>query len=96
MYGHHITEMVEALFRAGVVTDTPAAQQVLGDFWKDKIALVWTTDDVYCVVNKPISEEQAIEILEQVQDDHNAEYGVSWDSIRDAAQEVLVDDEEES
>jgi hypothetical protein len=55
----------------------------------DSIALIWTIHDVLLMSedeegNETITEDAAREILQQLYEDHNANYGISWDTIYQA------------
>lgn len=71
MYYHYIQAMTSSLVEAGLVQDSQAAENVLSAYWKDKVAVVWTTDDVHGIQEdfdpetekSSLSDEQAQEIL---------------------------------
>ena len=46
---HHTQEMVRSLVEAGLVQNSQAAESVLSQYWTDKVAVVWTTEDVHTV-----------------------------------------------
>ena len=50
------------------------------------IAAIWHTDDVKGI-RPHLTDDQAWEVLEQVGDKHDAEYGISWTTL-----EVTADD----
>jgi hypothetical protein len=50
------------------------------------IAVIWCTDDVRGV-RPHLTEEQAWEVLQQVEDIHDAEFGISWTTL-----EIVTDD----
>ena len=50
-----------------------------------KITITWHTDDVFAVAkeeNINITEQQAIEILQNIKHQHDASIGINWDVIR--------------
>ncbi len=50
-----------------------------------EITITWTTDDVFTVAkeeNINITEQQAIEILQNIKRQHDASIGINWDVIR--------------
>ena len=54
----------------------------------DSIAIIWSIDDV--IQERPhLTHEQAMEVLEEVSDRHDANYGVSWDTLRDTADSMF-------
>jgi nicotinamide mononucleotide adenylyltransferase len=60
---------------------------VLASHWVDKIAIVWTTADVRETVSQALSDAEAAEVLQKVLRDADADDGVTWDSLQDAANE---------
>jgi len=91
MHTLHITSMVEDLLKDGVITprQKEAAQQSLEKYWKERIAITWTVDDILCARNPDEKENYWMDkgwaqtILGDLLDHHNAEYGVNWDTIKD-------------
>ena len=45
------------------------------------ITISWNIDDVHNVVNN-LSDEEAYEVLLAVKKHHNAEQGITWDTLR--------------
>ena len=97
MYDHHIQEMAVSLVEAGVATDKQQVESVLSQYWADKVAVVWTTDDVHSiqddfdedVCSSSLSEEQAESILHKTFDKHDANVGITWESLRFWSEEEL-------
>jgi len=49
-----------------------------------EIAIIWAVDDVND--SRPeLTDEQKMHVLEEVLDNHNAEWGVSWDTLSTTA-----------
>ena len=73
-----------------VVERTPRFFQELDP---DVCDVVWTTEDVMSHaelgMEKPITVEQAREVLRFLEDKHDAEYGINWYSIENAIEEVV-------
>ena len=66
------------------------AHQLLTDFWADRIALVWTTQDVHRAANEAktvLTEQQARTILRSLHDNYRAQYGLEWRDMSEAVQE---------
>jgi len=90
MYLHEIQDMRKFLLAKGVLVAgeewfVPAMQE----YWSDKIAIVWTTDDVHFAVNQhhqAVSEEVAQQALQSALDHHDAEYGVTWITLAGCAE----------
>uniref|UniRef100_A0A6M3L954 Uncharacterized protein n=1 Tax=viral metagenome TaxID=1070528 RepID=A0A6M3L954_9ZZZZ len=95
MYEHHIDEMTKAIMKRAINTfvlnSNPEIDQhireALFSYWHDKIAIVWTVEDVqeYARENHAdgikLTDDQAREILNDVFDNTSAEYGISWETI---------------
>lgn len=97
MYHHYVQEMAASLEEAGLVQDAQAAENVLSQCWANKVAVVWTTEDVHSIQKdfdpetekSSLSDEQAQEILLLVFDNHDCNNGISWESLRYWSQELL-------
>jgi hypothetical protein len=84
MYSHEINEMANELLKAGVVADADKAADVLRQYWGDKIALVWCVDDVKSIADSEgieVTDEEAMEVLLKLKNNHDASRGVCWDDI---------------
>lgn len=86
MYYHEIENQINALKDAGLLKekDKAKAMTVLKEAWKNKIAVVWTTEDVLHrakEIGKDITEEKAAEILYLALDKHDAEMGIAWETF---------------
>lgn len=63
------------------------AEQLLTDYWADKIALLWTTKDVHRAANETktvLTEQQARTILLTLHDDYRPQYGIEWADVTKA------------
>lgn len=86
MHDHHLVDMVDGLVKAGVVAeaDTEKAKAVFDEYWEDKIALTWTTEDVIELAKHHgiiVTEEQARYVLMTTFRRHDATIGVNWDVL---------------
>ena len=84
MYSYLIENQVKALNEAGLIQDTEAANKVLTEFWKDKIANVWSFEDVISRAEEngqEITKEQAIEVLQTILHKFDATVGINWTTI---------------
>jgi hypothetical protein len=57
-----------------------------------KMAIIWSGHDVIAVAEDMgvhLTEEQVLKVLEITLKGHDADYGVSWDSIRYSIEEVI-------
>ena len=93
---HHIQEMAKGLIEAGLAPDGQKVELVLAAYWADKVAVVWTIDDVHAVQEdfdedketSSLSEEQAQNILQKAFDKHDASEGITWESLRYWSEEI--------
>jgi hypothetical protein len=53
-----------------------------------RIAIIWCIEDVKHF-RPDLSDEQAWEVLEQVRDIHDAEWGISWTTLRTVADDLF-------
>ena len=87
MYDHHIEEMSVALVEAGVVNSdlSDKAISVLRSVWENKIAIVWSADDVIAQAKQngaTVDEDQACGILNDILNNHDCTLGVTWETIK--------------
>ncbi len=88
--------MVRSLVEAGLVQNSQAAEFVLSQYWVDKVAVVWTTDDVHSIQDdfdedtetSSLSEEQAQGILQRAFDKHDVNIGITWESLHFWSEEL--------
>jgi len=93
---HHIQDMALGLVEAGLATDQKQVELVLSQYWTDKVAVVWTIEDVHSVqddfdedvCSSSITEEQAESILQKAFDKHDASVGITWESLRYWSEEL--------
>lgn len=59
----------------------------------DSIASIWSIDDVYTVAEEreygEVTEQQAKEVLQSVEHNHDANYGINWDTLADTLYTIL-------
>jgi len=66
------------------------AEQLLTEYWADKIALLWTTKDVHRAANEAktvLTEEQARAILRSLHGNYHAQYGLEWRDVSEAVEQ---------
>ncbi len=52
-----------------------------------QIAVIWDIDDV--IANNPaLTDEEAMNVLRQVENDHDCEYGITWQTIDSAVAQL--------
>ena len=85
MHSFQIKEMADAVAVSLKLKDDAkqAVEDALTEYWYDKIAIVWTTEDVRSC-KADISDEDAVAALQKVLKDHDASIGVRWDHLADA------------
>jgi hypothetical protein len=88
MHDHHLEDMVKILVDRRLISGTKTNRlkilNGLKEYWEDKIAIVWQTDDIihYAKMKKQkISKEEAIDVLQTMLRRHDCEYGISWETI---------------
>jgi hypothetical protein len=82
MHTHHIDDMVRRL--GPVLKDNAKAQQILTRYWRNKMALVWETEDVHRAANEcevALTEKEAMTVLETLHCQHNRQLGLRWEDI---------------
>ena len=54
------------------------------------ISIVWSVEDVQ-EVRPGLNNEQAMEVLQQVKNHHNASIGINWDTLKYWADELYLE-----
>jgi len=83
-----VTELLAQLRPA--LRSATKAEQLLTDYWADKIALLWTTKDVHRAANETktvLTEQQARTILLVIHDNYRPQYGLEWADVTKAIEE---------
>lgn len=78
--------VIKAMVRAlkPTLKDPKRAEQILERFWRDKIALVWDTEDVHTAANErevALTNQEAIKVLQEMHHYHNKQYGLRWEDV---------------
>ena len=63
---HHIQDMASSLIKAGLATDQNQVELALARYWEDKVAVVWTNDDVHSVQDDFDEDEQTSSLSEEL------------------------------
>ena len=93
MHTHMLEEIADAISTELHIQSSDALA-VLSHYWEDKIALVWSVEEVYkCAYRseRPITRELAIEVLERAFDKHDAKYGISWITLDVTLEDYSLD-----
>jgi hypothetical protein len=65
-------------------------KSALQEFWLDKIAIVWTVEDI--IDSFPhLTKEDAIEVLHKVHRDHDCEYGITREIVGATVRRMFPD-----
>ncbi len=83
-----ITELLQQLRPA--LKSVAKAEHLLNGYWADKIALVWTTNDVHRAANEAktvLTEQQARTLLISLHQHHNPQYGLRWSDLAETIQQ---------
>lgn len=88
MYAHHIKDMADEISKDKTLTGKQkvAVHKALSKYWEDKIAIVWEANDVISEFkqnHKRCSKEKANDILTSILEQHDCNFGVTWDTIRE-------------
>lgn len=91
MHHQYIEDMVRKL--TPVLKDRAKAQKILTRYWRNKIAIVWETIDVHRAANErevALTEKEAIQVLQTLHDQHNAQSGIKWEDITTHIEEHVL------
>lgn len=88
-YRGAVTELLQLLEDAEILTpeNKPQAIAIAIDYLDDNsdfISIQWCADDVLSIAdekNLNLSHDQCLEVLDYLEDNHDANYGLSWNSI---------------
>ena len=83
-----VNELLEILRPA--LKSVAKAEQLLTEYWADRIALVWTTNDVHRAANEAktvLTEQQARTILLALHGNYRPQYGLEWADVTEAIEE---------
>lgn len=72
-----------------VLKSRSKAEQLLADYWADKIALVWTTKQVHRAANEAktvLTEAQARQLLHELHQAYDPQYGLDWETLSEHLQ----------
>jgi len=67
-----------------VIRSPRKAEQLLERHWQDKMAIIWTVDDVYRAANEikvALTRQEAVKVLKLFHQAHNRQYGLRWSDI---------------
>jgi hypothetical protein len=93
MNDYVLEEMADAIEKE-LHVDRNGILRVLHHYWEEKIAPVWQVDDLLETalnVGKPITKADAIDVLKDLFEGHDAELGITWTTLEVALQEYHLD-----
>lgn len=79
---HHIDGMVQRLKPA--IKDPARAKIILQRYWRTRMALVWSIEDVHRAANErevALTNPEAIAVLETLHRQHNKQCGIKWEDL---------------
>lgn len=93
MYDYILEEMADAISKE-LRVDNADVLSILGCYWQDKIAHVWQMEDVFESAQragKPITREDAVELLQKVFDHLDSDLGITWMTLDVALEDYKID-----
>ena len=93
MYDYILEEMADAISKE-LRVDNAEVLNILGRYWQDKIAHVWQVEDVFESAQragKPITREDAVEILHEIFDHLDSDLGITWMTLDIALEDYKID-----
>lgn len=93
MNDYIIEEMADAISTELSVPNEDVLR-ILHRYWQDRIAPVWQVGDLLDTalkIGKPITKEDAIDVLKDLLDWHDPELGITWTTLEAALQEYRLD-----
>jgi len=69
--------------------------EIIKEIERKQISVPWTVDDVYFAAESALidsvqlTEDQAIEILRKMEEEHDCEIGLNWDVLLDTVEHYL-------
>ena len=93
MYDYVLEEMADAISKE-LRVDNAEVLNILARYWQDKIAHVWQVEDIFesaSRAGKPITREDAVEILHEVFDHLDSDLGITWMTLEIALEDYKID-----
>jgi hypothetical protein len=78
----HDEELLKIIIE--VIKSRQKAEQIIQRYFKDKITIVWRTEDVHKAANErelALTEREAIQVLETLHHQHNPQLGLRWEDL---------------
>jgi hypothetical protein len=87
----HDEELFTAIIE--VVRNRRKAERIIQRYIRDKIIIVWKSEDVHRAANElevALTEKEAMSVLETLHRLHNAQYGIKWEDITSHIKENVM------
>lgn len=90
MNDYHIQAMTEVVFESlhNQKPNKKIIEQALQEYWQDKIASVWTVEDIL-TIDPTLTKDECTEVLYNIYENFNAELGITWDTLQLAIDEII-------
>jgi len=78
----HDTELLEIILQ--VIDSRQKAERIIRRYYRDKIVLIWNTQDVHRAANElevALTEKEAIQVLQNLHRQHNRQLGLRWEDL---------------
>lgn len=93
MYNHHLWHMANNLVKDGLLPQPRVyeAMDSMNRYWHDKIAVVWSANDIRAVAAQydvAVSGDEIDMVLDMLLEKHDATQGINWEQIYITIQNV--------
>lgn len=98
MYEYLVREQIAILVKKGIIDSTKEDESVktlMDEYWSSKIAVTWSVDDVTSRAKEMgvlVDDDEAAEMLQDIFQDHDCNYGITWDGISDRIGNIVNDE----
>jgi hypothetical protein len=78
----HDKELLKAILQ--VIESRQKAERIIKRYFRDKITIVWKTEDVHRAANErdvALTEKEAVQVLQDLHWNHNKQCGLKWEDI---------------
>jgi len=87
----HDTELFQAVIE--VIQSRRKAERIIQRYFRDKIIIVWKTEDVHRAANErevALTEKEAMTVLETLHLQHNPQLGLRWEDLTTYIREYVL------
>jgi len=78
----HDEELLKVILQ--VIQSRQKAERIIQRYYRDKITIVWKTEDVHRASNElevALTEPEAIQVLQTLHRQHNPQLGLRWEDL---------------